>query len=234
MKSSILDLLNSANKLFSVYGDLFTGLFAFCAVVAAFYGAWVWANRFEKIITHTRNAMTFAYYSDLDRLYAEILRLAIDKPHLRSPAPIVSDSEVLSRGYTPYPNSNSGADDLADRNLQYEAYAFMVWNFIETIRDRCADNEDLKGTWGPVVGAENAVHRGWFLAQIRKEELRARDATLKGITYVAADKFCVGFQCFVVNQEWQQVNGKYGKWLYGDKFKDARAFRKSIPCLDSI
>lgn len=232
MKELALQQLKNANEFWGVYGDMATGLFAFCAVVGAFYGAWVWASRFEKIIAHTRDAMNFAYYSDLDRLYADILKLAIDKPLLRAPAPILSDQDILSRGYEPYPDATGGAN--ADRVLQYEAYAFMVWNFLETIRDRCADNEDLKGTWGPVVGAENAIHRGWFLAQIRKEEVRARDAALKGIPYVAADKFCVGFQCFVVNQEWQQVNGKYGKWQYGDRFKDARAFRKSIPCFDLI
>jgi hypothetical protein len=49
---------------------------------------------------------------------------------------------------------------------EYDAYAFMVWNFVETIYDRCQgwgwSKKRLRETWYPVIAAENARHRGWF------------------------------------------------------------------------
>jgi hypothetical protein len=226
MMGEVQQYMVRVNSFWGEYGDLCTGMFAFVAVMGAFYGAWVWARRFEKVISHTRDAMNFAYYSDLDRLYADILRLAIEKPHLRAPAPIVSDADVLARGYSPYPEVPVG--EAADKLLQYESYAFLVWNFIETIRDRCADDPRLKETWGPVIGAENAIHRGWFLAQIRKEELTEREMKVKKLPYICADKFCVGFQAFVLDYQWQQATGRYGNWAYTTRFKDAAALRRTL------
>jgi hypothetical protein len=47
---------------------------------------------------------------------------------------------------------------------EYDAYAFMVWNFVETIFDRCQgrSRRRLRETWYPIIAAENAVHRAWF------------------------------------------------------------------------
>ena len=40
----------------------------------------------------------------------------------------------------------------------------MVWNFVETIFDRCQgwSKRRLRETWYPIIAAENAVHRQWF------------------------------------------------------------------------
>jgi hypothetical protein len=85
-------------------------------------------------------------YSTLDDMYRELLALAVEKPFLRNPK--------LTTGYP-----DSMADD---QRIAYEAYAFSIWNFIETIYDRAVDYEDLKLTWEPVARSENRLHRRWF------------------------------------------------------------------------
>jgi hypothetical protein len=81
-----------------------------------------------------------SHYTELDSMYFEILRIALEKPHLIDPAA-----------------SRSG-----DQALEYEAYAFMVWNFLEAIYDRCEHNNRLCCTWYPVIDTENRLHRAWF------------------------------------------------------------------------
>jgi hypothetical protein len=58
--------------------------------------------------------------------------------------------------------SQPPADPLKAR--EYDAYAAMVWNFLETIVDRCEGTADrhLRDTWYPIVATENAMHRTWF------------------------------------------------------------------------
>jgi hypothetical protein len=40
----------------------------------------------------------------------------------------------------------------------------MVWNFVETVYDRCQGwtKRRLRETWYPVIAAENERHRAWF------------------------------------------------------------------------
>jgi hypothetical protein len=73
-------------------------------------------------------------------MYFDILKLGIEKPYLRDPTLIATDQERRS----------------------YDAYAFIVWNFIETIHDRCKKSHDLMSTWMPVVKAEHKIHGEWF------------------------------------------------------------------------
>ena len=83
-----------------------------------------------------------AYYAELDRVYFELLKIGLERP------------ELLSFPASPDP---AKAD-------QYGAYAFMVWNFVETIFDRCQgwSKRRLRETWYPIIAAENALHRAWF------------------------------------------------------------------------
>lgn len=81
-----------------------------------------------------------SYYAELDRVYLELLKIALERPYL------------LDFATAPNPS----------KQREYDAYAFMVWNFLETIVDRCQGKKDLCDTWYPVVGAENALHRKWF------------------------------------------------------------------------
>ena len=83
-----------------------------------------------------------AYYAEIDRVYFELLKIGLERPDLLA-----------------YPASPDPA-----KASQYGAYAFMVWNFVETIFDRCQgwSNRRLRETWYPIIASENAVHRQWF------------------------------------------------------------------------
>lgn len=226
MPAVFWEYMSLGSTFWSKYGSFITGVFGIVAALAALTGARVWASRFRTIFEHSSEAINFAHYSELDKFYADILRLAIEMPYLRTPVRILSDRDALEADYFPYPDKEGEENEI--RSLQYDAYAYMVWNFLEAIRDRCADKLEMKATWAPVIGAENAIHRGWFMAQIRKEEMRAREAAQMNIPYLPADKFCVDFQVFVVNCEWKQRDGKYRDWRYRGEFKEARDLRRTL------
>lgn len=94
------------------------------------------------------------YYAELDRVYFELLRIGLERPYLRTPPP--------------------PAD--ATRACEYDAYAFMVWNFLETVVDRCDStrNRTLRETWYPVVETECALHRNWFDVAENRRKFKAR------------------------------------------------------------
>jgi hypothetical protein len=109
------------------------------------------------ILTLVYSAWTFAttlregYYTELDRVYFDLLKIRVERPHLLS-----------CRASCPAAAPLQPADPAQAR--EYDAYAFMVWNFLETVVDRCegASNRHLRETWYPVVATENALHRAWF------------------------------------------------------------------------
>jgi hypothetical protein len=92
-----------------------------------------------------------AYYAEIDRVYFELLKIGLERP------------ELLAYPTLPASLTSPGAPDPVKAD-QYGAYAFMVWNFIETIYDRCQgwSKRRLRETWYPIIGAENALHRAWF------------------------------------------------------------------------
>lgn len=92
-----------------------------------------------SVITFTKS-LTISNYGELDKMYFDLLKTAVEKPHLIDP---------------------NGARSR-DQRREYDTYAFMVWNFLETIYDRCQDATELCVTWYPVVDAENRRHRAWF------------------------------------------------------------------------
>jgi hypothetical protein len=77
-------------------------------------------------------------------LYLDILKTGIEHPHLRD----------LQRT-ADYKNAFNHQEQL-----QYEAYAFICWNFIETIYDR--GDDELFITWMPALKAETQLHNSWF------------------------------------------------------------------------
>jgi hypothetical protein len=96
---------------------------------------------FYSVWSFTRT-LRDAYYAELDRVYFELLKIGLERP-----------------GLLTYPASPDPATAT-----EYGAYAFMVWNFIETIFDRCQgwSKRRLRETWYPIIAAENALHRKWF------------------------------------------------------------------------
>jgi hypothetical protein len=47
-----------------------------------------------------------------------------------------------------------------DERIKYEIFAFISWNFCETIFDK--GDKELMKTWSVVIDAENELHRKWF------------------------------------------------------------------------
>jgi hypothetical protein len=91
------------------------------------------AISFKKSLKESR-------YTEIDRMYFELLRCALDKPHVNDLAAVRTETQ----------------------KMEYEIYAFMVWNLMESIYDRCQHDKRLRATWYPVLDAENRLHRKWF------------------------------------------------------------------------
>ncbi|UTW53074.1 hypothetical protein KFF05_06860 [bacterium SCSIO 12827] len=87
-----------------------------------------------------KQTQKFIHYDDIDKNYFEILKIAFDHPYVHSPQTITT----------------------AEQSEKYDLYAFMVWNFLEAIHDRCQKNSDLKETWEPIIEQEGARHWDWF------------------------------------------------------------------------
>ena len=81
------------------------------------------------------------FYATLDRTYFEIKKLIIEHPHLAQPNPAGKTREQL---------------------IQYDAFAFIVWNFVEAIYDYSKQEKVLQVTWGCILRYEAGVHSAWF------------------------------------------------------------------------
>ena len=92
-----------------------------------------------------------AYYAEIDRVYFELLKIGLERP------------ELLTYPTSPTSPTSPASPDPTKAS-QYGAYAFMVWNFVETIFDRSQgwSNRRLRETWYPIIASENALHRAWF------------------------------------------------------------------------
>jgi hypothetical protein len=211
--------LSTFEKDFAIVGGLATLVAAAFAVV----GGHTWIRRFYEGHKLAQDYQRNRAYADLDEFYNRLLSIAIEKPYLRKPHAVEANSTNLDAPYQAYPDGPPL--DLAEHpveyyELQYDAYAFMVWNFLETIHDRCEEHPDLLDTWGPIVSAENDIHRGWFLQQMREQAEKAALAE-DPKTHVRSDKFCQRFQVFVFDRNFQiihpnatQPSLKYQNWPY--------------------
>lgn len=115
--------------MWAALGALAQGFAAIMAIAALIYS-----------MTTFRRSLQTAHYTELDSMYFDLLKSALEKPHLLNPIVIRSD----------------------EQKIEYDIYAFMVWNFLEAIYDRCEHNTDLCCTWYPVIYVENLRHREWF------------------------------------------------------------------------
>lgn len=118
----------------------------------------------------TRLEQRNTYYATLDRTYFDIQRAIIDNPHLARPA---------LDGKTP------------EQVVQYDAFAFMTWNFVETIYDYAIDGDDpqLRKTWECVVMYEAKLHGAWF------KELRNQPKFKKSFRDWIAREHCMPEEC---------------------------------------
>jgi hypothetical protein len=83
-------------------------------------------------------------YDVFDATYLDILKTGMENPSFRNPS--------LTKLYL---SSFSG-----DERIKYEIFAFISWNFCETIFDK--GDKELMKTWSVVIDAENELHRKWF------------------------------------------------------------------------
>jgi hypothetical protein len=83
-------------------------------------------------------------YDIFDATYLDILKTGMENPSFRNP--------ILTNDYI-----NSFSEN---EKIKYEIYAFISWNFCETIFDK--GDVELMKTWSVVIDTENSLHRKWF------------------------------------------------------------------------
>jgi hypothetical protein len=79
-------------------------------------------------------------YLELDRIYLDIQKLVIQMPYLTNPESLQTPQQLL----------------------QYDAFAFVTWNFIESIYDYSVENKRVLDTWKCIYLYESTRHREWF------------------------------------------------------------------------
>lgn len=109
-----------------------------------------------------RKTMQIVHYGEIDKMYFEILKEALAKPHL----------------------VRQGIERDVEQETEYTIYAFIVWNFLESIYDRCMLDAELKTTWFPIIEAERSIHLAW----IQQEENRAK-FKMDFLRFIDAGKF---------------------------------------------
>lgn len=101
-------------------------------------------------VTIYRATMQSAHYTELDAIYMRLLEMAMDRPHLR----------------------RVNADRSPDEILEYDSYAFMVWNFLETVYDRSLISKHLRETWYPILKTEKNLHGEWLSRPENRENFK--------------------------------------------------------------
>ncbi len=85
-------------------------------------------------------------YTEIDRLYFDLVSLGLSR-------------ELSER-----------LDNATRRDAFDNAYSLLLWNFIETIHDRCDGDRKLYKTWEPILLADGKKDIAWF----REAENRSR------------------------------------------------------------
>ena len=119
---------------------------ALIAASTLFWGVW----------SYTKSSR-LEHYTELDRLYFDIVALRMAHPHL-------GDPDLIRR---------LNLEQRTERALRYDSYALLIWNFIETIFDRCKQR-DLLETWKPILDHEGELHCEWFARNLNKFKLSFR------------------------------------------------------------
>jgi hypothetical protein len=138
------------------------------ALAGAIFALYMNQTQLEATLTEFRESNYLTHYAELDRIYFDLMKLAVEHPHLRRPETIADPTQ----------------------RRQYDAYAYMVWNFIETVIDRIemenaiarlrdpeptaaprstpngSGNDgcglDLEQTWRAAIGVETRIHGAWW------------------------------------------------------------------------
>ncbi|HEX4738715.1 MAG TPA: hypothetical protein VH331_14250 [Allosphingosinicella sp.] len=92
------------------------------------------------------------FYAQLDATYLKILNMIVANPKL-------ADAD-LARS--------------REEEIQYDAFAFIMWNFIESIYDFCLDDSTLKETWHCILECESAAHSAWFAREENRRKFKKK------------------------------------------------------------
>ena len=112
-----------------------------------------------------RKTMQIVHYGEIDKMYFEILKEALAKPHL----------------------VQKNIERSTEQEVEYDIYAFIIWNFLESIYDRCMLDHDLQKTWFPIIEAERKIHLSWIQESENRAKFKAEFLSFieKGVLEVA-------------------------------------------------
>lgn len=85
----------------------------------------------------------FNKYQQVDEMYMSILKIGIEHPAFRDASKTKNYEENF----------------YDDEKIKYENYAYIVWNFCETLHDRDFSEDE---TWKGALKYENNLHSDWF------------------------------------------------------------------------
>jgi len=105
-----------------------------------------------------RNTRALTTYSNVDRLYFDLLNRGMEYPEFVNPE-YTQDYETKF------------ADNI-NQKIRYELYAFNVWNICETVFDY-RKNKGVLESWKPVLDNENFLHRRWFDQPSNRRKFKA-------------------------------------------------------------
>lgn len=97
-------------------------------------------------------------YTDIDSLYFQLLKIGMENPNYRD------------INWTAYYIEKIKVAPNDDKIKGYESYAFMVWNFCETIYDK--NNGINDETWKPIWELESNMHAAWFRHSDNKKKFK--------------------------------------------------------------
>jgi hypothetical protein len=102
----------------------------------------LWKNRREE---------RHKFYATLDSTYFEIQKLIVENPHLSRPDPVGKTNE---------------------ERIQYDAFAFLTWNFIEAISDYSKNDKFIYDTWYCILKYEAHLHDDWFKREEHQKKFK--------------------------------------------------------------
>jgi hypothetical protein len=114
---------------------------AWVAAVVGGIGAGVAIPAIALSMFKFRKQTQAEHYRQLDEMYFQVQSFGMTYPEVAWPERRAVDQDTAAR---------------------YDIYAAMVWNFIETLFDRCLDRKELWDTWQPAIIYEGVLHREWF------------------------------------------------------------------------
>lgn len=97
------------------------------------------ASLFYSVRTF-KESQWLSHYTDLDKMYWDLLNVGLEKPHLRQ----------------------ANCTRTPEQQQEYEIYAHMAWCVVESIFDRATRDKKLLEIWSSAIEIESRLHREWF------------------------------------------------------------------------